>query len=90
MNKGDNCDAIIGGQVYRGTCFPDLYGWYFYTDWERGELAKARLHADNTFEALDVGLKTPAGPSSLHADYRGELYLTTTAGGVYRLEVAAP
>ena len=28
----------------------------------------------------------PASPSSLHADARGELYLTTTNGGVFRLE----
>ena len=24
--------AIIGGQVYRGRCFPDIVGTYFYTD----------------------------------------------------------
>lgn len=82
--------AIIAGQVYRGTCFPDLYGWFFYTDWERKELTKARLHADNTFESVDVGVKTPDGPASLHSDSRGELYLTTTGGGVYRFEVVNP
>lgn len=82
--------SIIAGQVYRGSCFPDLYGWFYYTDWERQELARARLHADDTFESHDVGVKTPPGPSSLHADARGELYLTTSFGGVYRLEVTPP
>lgn len=82
--------SIIGGQVYRGSCFPDLYGWYFYTDWERRELVKARIDGNGTYESFDVGVKTPAPPASLHSDYRGELYLTTTDGGVYRLEIPSP
>src|SRR5215468_4546088 len=27
-----NWHAIIGGQVYRGSCFPDLVGTYFFSD----------------------------------------------------------
>lgn len=78
--------SIIAGEVYRGSCFPDLYGWFYYTDWERRELVKARLASDSTLESYDVGVRTPEPPSSLHADYRGELVLTSTAGGVFRLE----
>jgi len=80
--------SIIGGQTYRGTCFPDLVGWHFYTDYGKGGLVKARLQANNTLEIVNLTGTFPVNPSSIHADARGELYETTTAGDVYRLEVA--
>ncbi len=79
-------NAIIGGQVYRGACYPDLVGWYFYTDNGKGGLVKARLKADNTLEIVDQPGTFPAGPASLHADARGELYETDVMGNVYHLE----
>ncbi len=78
--------AIIGGQVYRGTCYPDLVGWYFYTDNGRGGLVKARLHADDTLEIVELSGEFPRYPASLHADARGELYITNTEGFVYHVE----
>ncbi len=36
-------DAIIGGQVYRGTCFPDIAGTYFFTDNGSAQLAMGKL-----------------------------------------------
>ena len=83
--------SIIAGQTYRGTCFPDLVGWHFYTDYARADLVKARLMPNGQLEKIDLdAVQVPAQPASLHADARGELYLTTTNGGVYRLEAAAP
>jgi glucose/arabinose dehydrogenase len=79
--------AIIGGQVYRGTCFPDLAGWYFYADDIRNAYARAHLNTDRTLEVIDLVGKFPARPTSLHEDARGELYLTDVSGFVYRLEV---
>ena len=36
-NQAQGWNSIIGGQVYRGTCFPDLVGSYFYGDYgQRG------------------------------------------------------
>jgi glucose/arabinose dehydrogenase len=78
--------AIIGGQVYRGSCYPDLVGWYFYTDNGHGGLARARLRADRTLEIVDLPGSFPRSPASIHADARGELYETDTAGNVYHLE----
>jgi hypothetical protein len=85
-NHADGWRAIVGGQVYRGTCYPDLAGWYFYTDNVRGGLSRARLTAPGTLEVVDLPGVFPASPSSLHADARGELYETDTAGNVYHLE----
>jgi glucose/arabinose dehydrogenase len=77
--------AVIGGQVYRGTCFPDLNGIYFYADYRGGQLSQATI-VDGVFTRSDLvaptGEKFPNNVSSIHADARGELYITTIEAGV--------
>lgn len=80
--------SIIGGQVYRGSCFPDLVGDFLFNDHFVPALVRGRF-ANNTFSA-DV-LPTPAGgwpqsPTSIHADSRGELFITNLQGYVYQIE----
>ena len=82
----DGWESITGGQVYRGTCYPDLAGWYFYGDYAKGAYAKARLRADDTLEVVDLQGSFPANPASIHEDARGELYVTTTAGTIFHIE----
>jgi glucose/arabinose dehydrogenase len=82
----DGWISIIAGQTYRGTCYPDLVGWHFYTDYGKGGLVKARLKDDDTLEIVDVPGSFPGQVASIHEDARGELYMTTSAGGVYHLE----
>jgi glucose/arabinose dehydrogenase len=79
--------AIIGGQVYRGSCYPDMVGWYFYSDNNKGGLAKARLVGD-AFEKMDLTGTFPNNPASIHADSRGELFITTSSspGRIYHIE----
>ncbi|MGN6103669.1 MAG: PQQ-dependent sugar dehydrogenase [Kofleriaceae bacterium] len=84
----DGWESIIAGQTYRGSCFPDLVGWHFYTDYARGGLVKARLLADGQLEILDQQGSFPQNPTSIHADARGEQYMTTISGRVYRLEAS--
>jgi len=83
---GDGWASIITGQTYRGTCYPDIVGWHFYTDYAKGGLVKARLQTDDTLEIVNLTGSFPANPASLHEDARGELFETTTAGDVYHLE----
>ena len=80
--------AIIGGQVYRGTCYPDLVGTYLYTDHAHSRLMLAKPDAAGRLVITEEPDPIPAGTASIHADARGELYLTTLAGdhNVYRLE----
>lgn len=98
----DGWCSVIGGQVYRGSCYPDMVGTYYFTDYCRAQLMTAKRNGDN----LDVAQLTttyldangthdgpPAAPSSLHADSRGELFLTTVStpdassrGGVWHVE----
>ena len=82
-------EAIIGGGVYRGSCFPDIQGTYFYSDNNVGELwsfkwqggraeGDARVLANSAF--VD-------NPTSLHADAFGELYVTGASGDIRRIIV---
>jgi len=86
-----NWRAIIGGQVYRGSCFPDLQGLYFFTDYAARPLQTGKLEANGTVTTVNLPPPAPAtswpsSPASLHADARGELFLTNTAGYVYQIE----
>jgi glucose/arabinose dehydrogenase len=82
-------EAIIGGQVYRGTCFPDLVGWFFFGDFS-GIYAKARLRADRSLEVVTLTGSFPPHPTSFHEDANHEIYMTDSSGFIYRLEAGAP
>ena len=79
--------SIIGGQVYRGSCYPDLVGTYVYTDCGASQIATAKLAPDGTLSSTDTGLFF-MNPSSLHADGRGELYVTDIFGNISQIVVA--
>jgi glucose/arabinose dehydrogenase len=84
VGPSDGWDSIIGGQVYRGTCFPDLVGNYYFTDITQSVLMSGRYDM-GAFTATQVA-DAPNQPASIHADARGELFLTTVGGGVYQIE----
>jgi glucose/arabinose dehydrogenase len=83
---GDGWGAIIAGEVYRGTCYPDLVGWHFYSDNVAGGLVKARLRPDHTLEVVDLVGAFPTRVASIHSDARGELYMTNIDGFLFHLE----
>jgi glucose/arabinose dehydrogenase len=95
---GENWCSIIGGAVYRGSCYPDLVGTYFFSDYCAHELHSAKKTGTSwTFERPTVsyidgnGMHSglPDAPTSFHADARGEIYMTADAG-IFRLEVLPP
>jgi glucose/arabinose dehydrogenase len=88
--------AIIGGAVYRGSCYPDIAGQYYFTDYCAHELwAATKTGTTWTFsqptvkyfdaDGMHAGL--PSAPSSIHGDSRGELFLAAQ-NGIYRLEAS--
>jgi hypothetical protein len=101
---GDGWCSVIAGQTYRGGCYPDIVGKHYLTDYCKAELVAVTKTGTTelapespTVSWIDRDGATHAGmpptPASLHADARGELYLTTeevvgaqASGGVYRLE----
>ncbi|MBX3159968.1 MAG: PQQ-dependent sugar dehydrogenase [Deltaproteobacteria bacterium] len=82
----DGWRSIIGGQVYRGTCYPDLVGTYFYTDHFVTAMHTAVLNADGTLTKAKLPGMFPINLSSIHEDGRGEIYATDISGRVYHLE----
>jgi glucose/arabinose dehydrogenase len=84
---GDGWCAIIGGDVYRGALYPDLVGEYYYTDYCRGGLTRARLVGD-ALEVVDLTNILPVNPSTIHAVASGELYAADLYGNIYHLEAA--
>ncbi|CAN5909585.1 PQQ-dependent sugar dehydrogenase [soil metagenome] len=82
--------SIIGGEVYRGNCIPDLVGSYVYTDCGHGHLYTAKLNADGTTVNAQLPgefVGTIFQPTSLHVGGDGELYQTQIRGNVYKLVV---
>jgi glucose/arabinose dehydrogenase len=86
-----NDSSIIGGYVYRGTCFPDIQGWYFYGDWNRTQFWKleGRNGANNVEITDDLDPDGEiSGLSSFGQDIFGEVYVVSMLGGtIHRIVV---
>jgi len=81
----DGC-SVTGGYVYRGTAIPDLAGTYFYADFCSGWVRSFRYTGGQVTEAASWDALAPGGNiSSFGEDGAGELYVLTSAGGVYRI-----
>ena len=78
--------SVIGGFVYRGTRFPALAGQYFFSDYCQGWLRSARYTngavESRTLWSPDVN---PGSVLSFGQDARGELYVLSGNGAVYRI-----
>ena len=85
-SHADGC-SITGGYVYRGQDIPALQGTYFYADYCSGWIRSFRLVGGQATAITDwTGTLDPNGfVSSFGEDGRGELYVTTLNGMVWRL-----
>ena len=82
--RSDGFVAIIGGEVYRGSCYPDLVGTYIYTDLYFQRLMTAHLTFDGTV-VVDPPGPFVGLPTSLHGDAAGELYVTSFDGDIFHI-----
>jgi hypothetical protein len=81
----DGC-SVTGGFVYRGDDIPGLAGTYFYGDFCGGWIRSFRY--ENSVVGpltLRSDLGTVGSLSSFGFDGRGELYVTSLSGAVYRI-----
>ena len=77
-----NC-SITGGFVYRGTAVPSARGRYFFGDFCSGRIWTLRAGAgEETLRPAGLRLELI---TSFGEDARGELYLVSRAGRIYRL-----
>lgn len=84
-SHGEGC-SVTGGYVYRGEAIPELDGHYFFGDFCGGWVRSLAPGETDPLAWLEPG--AIAGLSSFGVDGRGELYVTSTQGGVFRLERA--
>ena len=86
--------AVVGGYVYRGACYPDIRGWYFYADHRTSRVWKfvyaggtATDQAEVTADLDPHGTRIDS-PASFGEDAGGELYIAMRRNGeIYRIVV---
>ncbi len=82
---GETGAAVVGGYVYRGSCYPDIEGWYFYGDfpthrmWTFAYAGAATEEREVTTEIDPDGVVS--GLSSFGEDASGELYVVSMQNG---------
>lgn len=76
--------SITGGYVYRGEDHPELQGKYFYGDYASGNLW-AMARDEKGVYRNELVRRTGRSIASFGEDDRGELYLLSFDGGVYRV-----
>ena len=81
-----DCWTVVGGYVYRGTAIPALHGVYFYADYCVHAVHSFRLVGGTATQLTDWPSLDPGSAiTSFGEDARGEIYLLTETGGVYRI-----
>ncbi len=79
--------SVIGGVVYRGSCFPDLVGSYFYGDYGQRGLWSFRLMGGVAMNDREV-VPNVGQISHVSHDATGEMYVVTMDGRVRRITAA--
>jgi glucose/arabinose dehydrogenase len=86
----DGC-SVTGGYVYRGQDVPALSGLYFYADYCEGWVRSFRWNGSAAADQREWAALKPGGQiSSFGEDARGELYVMTAGGKVFRLVATQP
>jgi glucose/arabinose dehydrogenase len=88
--------AVIGGYVYRGSKFPELYGWYIFADFCSGRIRAYDTNNPGVEPLVIVEAPPPASvdpsapPPKLVTSFAelpdGELVIITFNNAIYRLE----
>lgn len=79
--------SVTGGYVYRGTALGAFAGHYFYADYCEGWVRSFRLSGTGVTEQQDWPSLRPGGQIlSFGEDARGELYILSGSGRVFRIE----
>ena len=85
-SHSDGC-SVTGGYVYRGSALAAFAGHYFYADYCEGWVRSFRLSGPTAVDQRDwTSLRPGSQITSFGEDARGELYLLTSSGHVYRID----
>jgi glucose/arabinose dehydrogenase len=80
--------SITGGEVYRGTTYPNMDGTYFYGDFCSGRIWGLRRDGDGWTDT--VLAETPHNIVTFGLDEDGNVYLSNQFGGVFLLSDGEP
>lgn len=78
--------AVIGGYVYRGSNFPEMYGYYFFGDYGSRRIWTLKRSPSGEWIRREMLTHTQQ-ILSFGEDSSGETYLLDAAGDVYHIEV---
>jgi glucose/arabinose dehydrogenase len=86
-NHSAGACTIVGGYVYRGTRVAALAGHYLYADYCSGIVKSFRLAGGVPTEQHDWTTELSPGQwiTSFGQDARGDVYIMTQTGGLYRI-----
>jgi glucose/arabinose dehydrogenase len=76
--------SLTGGYVYRGTDYPELSGKYLYVDFCSGKLWALKKYGNIWLNEL-IYQNGSRNFTTFGQDYRGELYIGTLNGEVYKI-----
>ena len=83
-HAGDDC-TVVGGFVYRGTIYPNMFGKYFYNDYCSGRFSTI-YNDGGTWVDVPLLMEEPFEYVTFGEDMHGELYVADIAGGeIYKL-----
>lgn len=80
---GGGACAVTGGHVHTGQV-DSLKGWYLWADHCKGDLMAGRMVEGKLADQRDLGLKAER-LSSFGQDSKGESYVASLSGAVYRI-----
>jgi glucose/arabinose dehydrogenase len=82
-NPGEGC-SVTGGYVYRGSSVPEARGRYFYGDFCSGTIWSLRVADGKATDQRRESIRV-SSLASFAEDARGELYVVSLEGSVFRL-----
>jgi len=83
---GEGC-SVTGGYAYRGAALALYAGHYFYADYCQGWVRSFRIAGQSVTDRNDwTSLRPGSQILSFGEDARGELYVLTSSGHVYRID----
>ena len=77
--------SIMGGQVYRGTCYPNLNGRYFYGEYATGQLWSFTWNGTTAVGDARAVPGSIGMITAIHDDGLGQLYVVTHGGAILRI-----
>jgi glucose/arabinose dehydrogenase len=78
--------SVTGGYVYRGSLYPEVYGWYIYGDFCSGRIWALYPDAEDGWINIELINTTNSEIAGFAEDANGELYMVGIASGkLFRL-----